>query len=281
MLEVVNRARLNPDGEVYRLRNQTWGDTGSPRPPDLNEGITSNLLGPETRQPLTFNDKLIESARDYSQTLLSNNDFQHYFGGTTPQTRMQAAGYVFSGAGGWRRTLSLTYASFVPSISASLVDSQYDGLFIDGNVSGRGHRENLLNDSLKEIGIGLASTFWASYTPPGGSGKWYAVIGTQDFRLFDRIFKRKTLPYRRRLQRCRHGQQLLRSRRRSGRRNRCRHAGGRRHGKLHGDLDFRRLQPSLSCRHVQRDFQRRRPVQPDQLRQRGHRFQQREARRFQ
>ena len=37
MLEVVNRARLNPDAEVYRLRGQTWGDTGNPQPPDLNE----------------------------------------------------------------------------------------------------------------------------------------------------------------------------------------------------------------------------------------------------
>ena len=49
MLEVINRMRLNPDGEVYRLREMTWGDTGSPQPPDLNEGIASNYLIPRAR----------------------------------------------------------------------------------------------------------------------------------------------------------------------------------------------------------------------------------------
>ncbi len=181
MLEVVNRARLNPDAEVYRLRNQTWGDTGNPQPPDLNEGITSNLLGPETRQPLAFNVDLIQSALTYSQSLLNNNAFEHDYGGTTPQTRMQAAGYVFTGSWGWAENLALNYSSGPLAVNAALVESQYEGLFIDGNVAGRGHRENLLNDSMKEIGFGIAATTSASYTPPGGSGRWYAVITTQDF----------------------------------------------------------------------------------------------------
>ena len=180
MLEVINRMRLNPDGEVYRLRSMTWGDTGSPQPPDLNEGITSNFLTPESRQPLAFNAALVQSAFNYSQTLLANNDFQHDYGGTTPQTRMQAAGYVFSGSWGWGENLALNYASYALPINASLVDAQYDGLFIDGNVSDRGHRRNLLDGDMQEIGIGIAGTSSASYTPPGGSGTWYAVITTQD-----------------------------------------------------------------------------------------------------
>ena len=44
MLELVNRMRVDPDAEVYRLRNMTWGDTESPQPSSLNEGITSNFL---------------------------------------------------------------------------------------------------------------------------------------------------------------------------------------------------------------------------------------------
>jgi autotransporter-associated beta strand protein len=181
MLEVVNRARLNPDGEVYRLRNQTWGDTGSPRRADLNEGITSSFLTHEPRQPLAFNDTIIQAARNYSQTLLNNNAFQHDFGGTDPGSRMTAAGYSFSGSWSWGENLALTYASYPLSIDAGMVDSQYNGLFIDGNVSGRGHRRNLLNGSMKEVGIGIVNSTSASYTPPGGSGKWYAVITTQDF----------------------------------------------------------------------------------------------------
>jgi autotransporter-associated beta strand protein len=181
MLEVTNRARLNPDAEVYRLRNQTWGDMGFPQPPDLNEGITSNLLGPETRQPLAFNVKLIQSARDYSQTLLANNAFTHYYGGTDPQSRMGAAGYVFTSSYGWAENLALIYSSAPLSVNAALVENHYEQLFIDGNVSDRGHRRNLMSGPMKEIGIGIASTTSASYTPPGGSGKWYAVISTQDF----------------------------------------------------------------------------------------------------
>ena len=38
-----------------------------------------------------------------------------------------------------------------------------------------------MSDPLKEIGIGIAATTSASYTPPGDSGKYYAVITTQDF----------------------------------------------------------------------------------------------------
>jgi autotransporter-associated beta strand protein len=182
MLEVVNRGRLNPDGEVWRLRNQTWGDTGSPQAPDLNEGIAAaSALGHESRQPLALNDMLIQAARDYSNTLLANNAFQHTYGGTDPGSRMSAAGYSFSGNWGWGENLSLTYASFPLTMDASMANSQYQGLFIDGNVAGRGHRENLMSDSMKEVGIGMAATSSASYTPPGGSGNWYAVITTQDF----------------------------------------------------------------------------------------------------
>ena len=181
MLELVNRMRVNPDGEVYRLRNLTWGDSGSPQPPDLNEGIISNFLTPESRPPLAFNDVLVQAARNYSQTLLANNAFQHYYGGTTPQSRMQAAGYVFSGSWGWGENIALNYSSNPLSIDAGMVAGQYEGLFIDGNVADRGHRRNLLDGTMKEVGIGFAATSSASYTPPGGSGNWYAVISTQDF----------------------------------------------------------------------------------------------------
>ena len=110
-LELVNRARANPPAEVTRLSGATWGDdpaqvpgTAFPRPqtPDLNEGLPAGTISPAAKQPLAFNTSLIQAARDYSQTLIDNNAFEHEFGGTTPQSRMQAAGYVFtptSGAG--------------------------------------------------------------------------------------------------------------------------------------------------------------------------------------
>ena len=96
LLELINRMRWNPDAEVFRLWTETWGDTGSPATADLNEGITNNFLSDDMRQPLAFNRSIIQAARDYSTTLLNNNAFEHTFGGTTPQSRMEAAGYVFT-----------------------------------------------------------------------------------------------------------------------------------------------------------------------------------------
>jgi serralysin len=158
MLELINRMRLNPDGEVYRLSNMTWGDTGSPQPPDLNEGLPPDTISSVPCPPLAFNAALVQSASNYSETLLANNAFEHDYGNTTPQSRMQAAGYVFSGSWGLAENLALTYASYPLPINSAMVESQYDGLFIDGNVAGRGHRVNLLNGAMKEAGIGIANT---------------------------------------------------------------------------------------------------------------------------
>jgi len=94
---------------------------------------------------------------------------------------MGTAGYVFSGSYGAAENLALIYASYPLSIDAGMVESQYDELFIDGNVGDRGHRRNLLAGAMREVGIGIAGTSSATYTPPGGSGGWYAVISTQDF----------------------------------------------------------------------------------------------------
>ena len=179
MLEIVNRLRLDPDGEVYRLRSYTWGDSGNPQSPDLNEGITSNFLTDETRQPLAFNAAIVQAARDYSVTLLANDAFTHTYGGTTAQTRMVAAGYAFSGSWTWGENLAVNMSTAPLSISATNVDYHHRLLFIDGDVANRGHRKNLLNGSMKEIGIGIANTASASYNY--GGGNWYAVLSTQDF----------------------------------------------------------------------------------------------------
>jgi hypothetical protein len=50
-LELVNRARLAPNAEVTRLSDETWGDTGSPVAPDLNEGLAPGTISAATKQP--------------------------------------------------------------------------------------------------------------------------------------------------------------------------------------------------------------------------------------
>jgi hypothetical protein len=79
-LELVNRARANPNGEVARLSDEPleiWGDEGSPVPADLNEGIAPGTISAAAKQPLAFDTRLIDSASDYSDLLLATEQFTH------------------------------------------------------------------------------------------------------------------------------------------------------------------------------------------------------------
>jgi hypothetical protein len=182
VLELINRARANPNAEVTRLSGMTWGDDPSagtaypaPQPPSLNEGLPAGTISSAAKAPLAFNLNLIQSARDYSNTELMNNDFSHTFGGTTPTSRAQADGY--SGVAG--ENIAYTASSAPLTLSASLVESLHDNLFVDGNVAGRGHRLNLMDTDYQEIGIGLGSS--TTYAPGGNNSFPNAEFVTEDF----------------------------------------------------------------------------------------------------
>lgn len=180
-LELINRARANPNAEVTRLSGLTWGDTGSPATPNLNEGLAAGTISSAAKQPLAFNTRLIQSAGNYSNTLLANDAFTHTFGGTTPQGRMTAAGYTFSGsfANGENIAVSASSGSF--AINQQRVQDQYNGLFVDGNVGGRGHRLNLMNASYREVGIGIRAAGGYDLFASQGLPNANAIISTQDF----------------------------------------------------------------------------------------------------
>ena len=55
LLELVNRARLDPAGEAALFGI------------DLNEGLAAGTLGTEPRQPLALNPQLLASARGHSR----------------------------------------------------------------------------------------------------------------------------------------------------------------------------------------------------------------------
>lgn len=56
-LELVNRARANPNAEVVRLSGKPWGDDpdNNPATPDLNEGLAAGTItsAENRRSPLT------------------------------------------------------------------------------------------------------------------------------------------------------------------------------------------------------------------------------------
>jgi uncharacterized protein YkwD len=134
MLELMNRARANPAAEATR-----YGI-------GLNEGLASNTLGTESRQPLVAHPSLLSSARGHSQWVLDTGVFSHTgAGGSGPADRMTAAGYMFSGYSSWGENLSLN----------GDVEEAHEALFKSAS-----HRVSLLNDVFDEAGPGLKGGYF-------------------------------------------------------------------------------------------------------------------------
>ncbi len=178
-LELINRARLNPGGEVTRLAANVWGNTGAPATPDLNEGLAAGTITNTPKQALAFNPALIKSARDYSALLLANNAFTHTFGGTTPTQRMTTAGYTFNGAFGSGENLQWSGSTLAFPITTAVSEDHHNQLFIDRNVAGRGHRLNILDGAMKEIGLGIAAG--NNYNGGAGGQVFNSVVTTQNY----------------------------------------------------------------------------------------------------
>jgi uncharacterized protein YkwD len=138
VVELVNRARANPEAEATRLGI------------GLNDGITGTQLTATAKQPLAHNLLLIDSARTHSQWMLDADIFSHTGNNNSTATeRMSAAGYVFSGS--WTSGENIAWGGTTGS-SISLTNyavSQHEGLF-----KSPGHRVNILNGNFRELGVG-------------------------------------------------------------------------------------------------------------------------------
>ena len=156
MLELINRARSNPNAEAT-----LYGLT------DLNQGLPSGTITSDPKQPLAFNLLLIDSARLHSQWISDNNTFSHTGeGGSNPFHRMSAAGYNFTGSWGWGENIALQGTTGTPNVSQFIAE-EHQNLFLSD-----GHRKNILNGSFREIGIGVIEDTFNNYN---------AVITTQNF----------------------------------------------------------------------------------------------------
>ena len=171
MLELINRARLNPTAEVVRL------GTGS-----LNEGpptLGGNLwtIAPGPYQPLAFNLALLDAAGSYASQLNDADTFCHTCLGSTPESRMAAATYALANvtgkygtAGGYvpgRENLAF-YAEGPangvfdnPALAGKgltqVVSNAHKSLFNDFTVASRGHRSTMLYGEWREAGIGIST----------------------------------------------------------------------------------------------------------------------------
>lgn len=162
MLELVNRARFNPTFEA----NNQFGI-------GLNDGLAGGTISTAQKPPLAFNIKLMNSSRSHSAAMTAVDDFNHEImvGGvlSTPWTRIAAAGYTYSSAA---ENISARGTS-APTINiTTAIPLHHQGLF-----ESAGHRVNILNSSLRELGIGQA-TGNLTY---GASGVFFSSLITQNF----------------------------------------------------------------------------------------------------
>ena len=105
--------------------------------------------------PLTVNGTLTAVAQAHSADMAAHNYFDHNSqDGRSPFDRMTAAGYRYSTA--------------AENIAAGQRTPQ---AVMTGWMNSPGHRANILNCALKEIGVGYAT----------GSSSTYGVYWTQDF----------------------------------------------------------------------------------------------------
>ncbi|HTO60355.1 MAG TPA: CAP domain-containing protein, partial [Bradyrhizobium sp.] len=149
MLELINRARLDPGAEAALY------------------GVNLGTISTTSKQPLAANDLLLAAAENHSQWMLDTDTFSHTgAGGSDPGNRMAAAGYLFTGGWAWGENIAWQGTSGTLNLAATIA-AEHAALFRSD-----GHRANMLNDTFQEVGVGIRT---------GGFSGYNAAMVTQDF----------------------------------------------------------------------------------------------------
>ncbi|HEX8343111.1 MAG TPA: CAP domain-containing protein [Tepidisphaeraceae bacterium] len=174
MVELVNRARLDPVAEAARYlnykdsRNNVFNG-------DLNEGLPAGTISNASKQPLAINPNLTAAARSHGQWMVDTDTFGHAgSGGSSPGTRISGAGYTGAQTFGENIAVNWSSGTLDPK---NTVFNQHRDLFTDMPISDRGHRTNLMNGAFNEVGVGLAGGPWVY----PGYGTLNSLTSTHDF----------------------------------------------------------------------------------------------------
>ena len=161
MLELVNRARLDPLAEAKRLGI------------DLNKALPAGTLNGTPKAPLAPNDQLVDAARSHSQFMLDHDLFKHQgIGDGTPASRIKAAGYTFPNGGSLGENIAINGTSGVANATTFTI-ANHEGLFDSAP-----HRLNILSTDFREIGIGIKQ---GRFLFDGQAQALNAVDATQNF----------------------------------------------------------------------------------------------------
>ncbi len=162
MLELVNRARLNPQAEADRSLGG-----------NLNEGLAPGTISTKPKQPLAFDLKLEQAAQGHSQSMLEKNYFAHQDpNGSQPGDRATSAGFNWNRVGeniAWQGSTGKVDPTTV-------VGQQQKDLFVDTTEADRGHRTNMMDPNFSSVGI---SAKQGEFKQNGT--KYNSVMTTQDF----------------------------------------------------------------------------------------------------
>jgi Ca2+-binding RTX toxin-like protein len=149
-VELLNRARIDPEGEFARLIPDA--STGRGVTPEVTSAILASQFGSlEAAAPLAWNAALGQSAQDHTDQMLSHDAQSHQLPGEAGLgDRIQTAGYHHL----WRAGENIyAYASDALSgFAAFLID--WGGNDGTGIQNPAGHRENIMNAAFTEIGVG-------------------------------------------------------------------------------------------------------------------------------
>jgi len=165
LIELINRARANPTAEASSFSI------------DLNEGLTPGTIASTPKQPLAVNPLLTDAARNHSQFMINVDQFDHAgIGDGTPSSRMSDAGYIFNAPA--TSAENIAWSGSTPDIPDTFQTIQkiHRDLFVDTPIPDRGHRLNLMDPNLREVGAGIVTGEFTS-----GPTTYNAVMVTQDF----------------------------------------------------------------------------------------------------
>lgn len=159
LLELINRARLDPAGEAARLGIS------------LNAGLAAGTISSAAKAALAPNGDLVAAARGHSQHMIDVDKFAHAnIGDGTPTSRIQAAGYALTG--NWRSGENIAWIGTTGTPSAIAYTMEIaDNLFLSA-----GHRVNTLNEYFREVGTGVVR---GAFDADGVT--YNTVMATQNF----------------------------------------------------------------------------------------------------
>lgn len=132
-IELLNRARLFPGAEFQRLNL------------DINEGLPLNTISYAPKQPLASNSLLYKASKKHCLDMDKNSYFSHT---------------SLDGRSPWVRIADTGYSSGLAENIATAVDPYYAyTLYMyDNGVDSKGHRINIMNDTLAEVGASVCET---------------------------------------------------------------------------------------------------------------------------